>query len=116
MSAIVVRAATANELDAAATIIMVAAYAEYLPLDPTGPCARLPRGDPRRAEPAATLVVAADAARIVGAVTYYPDANQEGHRWPPSWAAICLLADGHSDGHISAGLTEIRVDGCVVTL
>jgi len=93
MSAIVVRTATAPDLDAAAAV-MVAAYAEYLPPDPTGPwlAYREEIRDVRRRLGAATLVVAADAGRIVGAVTYYPDATQEGHGWPPSWAAIRLLA------------------------
>lgn len=93
MSAIVVRTATAHDLDAAAAV-MVAAYAEYLPPDPTGPwlAYREEIRDVRSRLGAATLVVAADAARIVGAVTYYPDATQEGHGWPPSWAAIRLLA------------------------
>ena len=41
----------------------------------------------------ATLIVAEEGARILGAVTYYPDGSCEGHAgWPRQWAAIRLLA------------------------
>jgi ribosomal protein S18 acetylase RimI-like enzyme len=90
---LVIRDARDDELDAAAEV-MVAAYEEYIPPDATGEVAAY-REDirdvhSRRAH--ATLIVAAEGERIVGAVTYYPDGSREGHAgWPREWAVIRLL-------------------------
>ncbi|MGH7390406.1 MAG: GNAT family N-acetyltransferase [Candidatus Rokuibacteriota bacterium] len=91
---IVVRDAKDDDLDAAGEV-MVAAYAEYLPPDPTGPwlAYREEIRDVRSRLAMATLVVAEDRGRILGAITYFPDAGKEEHAaWPPAWAAIRLLA------------------------
>jgi GNAT superfamily N-acetyltransferase len=89
-----IRNARDDELDAVAEV-MVAAYEEYIPPDATGEMLayREDIGDVRSRRAHATLIVAAERARILGAVTYYPDASREGHAgWPRQWAAIRLLA------------------------
>lgn len=56
-----------------------------------------------------TLIVAEDAGRLLGAVTYYPDARLEPHApWPPNWANFRLLAVGPAARGRGAGrvLTE----------
>ena len=74
---------------------MVAAYAEFSPPDPP------PRWleyleeirDVRRRLGDSVLIVAEDDARIVGAVTYYPDGSKEPNgAWPSGYAVLRLLA------------------------
>jgi ribosomal protein S18 acetylase RimI-like enzyme len=90
---LVIRDARDDELDAVADV-MVAAYEEYIPPDAAGEV-RAYRDDIRdvRSRLAhARLIVAAERARILGAVTYYPDGSREGHAgWPREWAVIRLL-------------------------
>jgi ribosomal protein S18 acetylase RimI-like enzyme len=84
----------AGELDATGAL-MVAAYAEYQSPVPSS----LWRAyedeirDVRSRLADSTLIVAEDAGRLVGAVTYYGDAARESHaKWPPSSAVFRLLA------------------------
>lgn len=94
MTAVVLRAPRADELDEVGAM-MVAAYAEYTPPDPPPAWhAYLSEiRDVRRRLDEAVLIVADDAGRLVGAVTYYPDATREPHaRWPSTWAVFRLLA------------------------
>jgi ribosomal protein S18 acetylase RimI-like enzyme len=89
-----VRDARADELDAIGAM-MVAAYAEYMPSDPPPEWRAYEHEirDVRRRLDASTLIVAEDAGRLVGAVTYYAEGSKEPHGgWPPSWAVIRLLA------------------------
>jgi ribosomal protein S18 acetylase RimI-like enzyme len=91
--AIVVRNAREEELDTVADV-MVAAYAEYLPPDPTGPwlAYREEIRDVRSRLATATLIVADEHGTIAGAVTYYADASRETNTpWPSGWAAFRLL-------------------------
>jgi GNAT superfamily N-acetyltransferase len=113
MSTIIVRDASAAELDAAAAV-MVSAYAEYLPPDPTGPwlAYRNEIADVRSRLPYTTLVVAVEHGRILGAVTYYPDASRDTNaRWPREWAAIRLLGV-HPDAR-GRGLGRRLTEACV---
>lgn len=90
---IVIRDARDDELAAAAEA-MVAAYQEYIPPNPTGEflAYREEIRDVRSRVGLATLIVAEEAGRILGTVTYYPDARREENApWPPGWAVIRLL-------------------------
>jgi GNAT superfamily N-acetyltransferase len=88
------RDAQPHELDAIGAM-MVAAYAEFMPPTPV-PQWRAYEDeirDVRRRLPDAALIVAEDAGRPLGAVTYYPDATKETNvPWPASWAVFRLLA------------------------
>ena len=89
-----IREARGDELDAVAEV-MVAAYEQYIPPDATGELHgyREEIRDVRSRGAHATLIVAEERARILGAVTYYPDGSREGHTgWPRQWAVIRLLA------------------------
>src|SRR5262249_14644278 len=93
VTAFAIRNARDDELDAAARG-MVAAYEEYIPPDATGPLLayREDIRDVRSRTAQATLIVAEERERILGAVTYYPDASREGHAgWPRQWAVFRLL-------------------------
>lgn len=93
MNTVVVRDASTAELDAAAEA-MLAAYAEYLPADPTGPwqAYRNEIADVRGRQAVATLIVAVEDGAILGAVTYYSDGSRETNApWPRDWAAFRLL-------------------------
>jgi ribosomal protein S18 acetylase RimI-like enzyme len=88
------RDAHPHELDAIGAM-MVAAYAEFMPPTPVPEWRAYEDEirDVRRRLPDATLIVAEDVGRLLGAVTYYPDATKETNtRWPPSWAVFRLLA------------------------
>ena len=94
MAPITLRNAQARELDAVGDM-MVAAYAEFAPPDPP-PMWRAYEAEIRDVQSRldhAALIVAADAGRVIGAVTYYEDATKEGHvAWPAAWANFRLLA------------------------
>ncbi|MGH9269425.1 MAG: GNAT family N-acetyltransferase, partial [Acidimicrobiales bacterium] len=94
----IVRDVRPEELDTAAAV-MVAAYEEYAPFMPAESWGRY-RGDIADVQgrlEATELIVAELGGRIVGAVTFYPDAARYGTRveaapWPKGWSAIRLLA------------------------
>ena len=94
--------------------MMVAAYAEFRPALP--PLAWQAYEDEirdvRRRLAGSTLVVAEDAGRLLGAVTYYPDATKETNvRWPAAWAVFRLLAV-HPDAR-GRGVGRLLTDECV---
>jgi len=89
-----IRDARADELDTVASV-MVAAYDEYIPPDATGDVLayREEIRDVRSRQAHATLIVAAERDRILGAVTYFADGGGDTHAgWPHGWAVIRLLA------------------------
>src|SRR5207247_9594342 len=92
MTGIVLRDAGDDELDAIAEV-MVAAYNEYIPPNPTGEWLvyREEVRDVRRRLGYTQLIVAEERGRILGAVTYYADAGTDEHAgWPRGGAAIRL--------------------------
>lgn len=93
VTAFAIRNARDDELDAVAEV-MVAAYEEYIPRDAPRELLdyREEIRDVRSRRAHATLVVAEERARIIGAVTYYPDGSRQAHvGWPRRWAVIRLL-------------------------
>jgi ribosomal protein S18 acetylase RimI-like enzyme len=73
---------------------MAAAYAEYRPPSPS-PMWTMYEADVRNVRGRladSTLIVAERHGRILGAVTYYPDASKDDHGWPASYAYVRLLA------------------------
>ena len=101
--ALSIREARSEELDTIA-LMMQDAYSEYA--TPMGPerWERYARDitDVRTRLAISELIVAEEAGRLLGAVTYYPHTDQTSQlRWPPGWAAIRLLAvapDGRGRG------------------
>ena len=100
-----IREARAEELDAAAAV-MVSAYEQYREALTPGLWEGYKRdiADVRGRLPESQLVVAVEGSMIVGAVTYYPPRSpgsgeerrlpeeQTGEGWPPAWAGVRLLA------------------------
>jgi ribosomal protein S18 acetylase RimI-like enzyme len=110
---VLLREARPDELDATGAM-MVAAYAQYIPRDSPPEW----RGyedeirDVRRRLAGATLIVAADAGSLAGAVTYYPDASKETNvAWPPAWAVFRLLAV-HPDAR-GRGIGRLLTEECI---
>lgn len=94
--------------------MMVAAYAEFIPpgRPPQWRAYEDEIRDVRRRLPAATLIVAEDGGRIVGAVTYYRDATKETNApWPASWAVFRLLAV-HPDAR-GRGIGRLLTEECI---
>jgi ribosomal protein S18 acetylase RimI-like enzyme len=109
----VLRDARAEELDEVGAL-MVAAYQEYLPpgLPPGWRAYRDEIRDVRRRLAESTLIVAEDASRLVGAVTYYPEGAKETHTaWPPDWAVFRLLAV-HPDAR-GRGIGRLLTEECI---
>lgn len=113
LTRVAIRDARDDELDTAAEV-MVAAYQEYIPPSPTGEflAYREEIRDVRSRAGVATLIVAEEAGRILGAVTYYPDASRDGNAsWPPGWAAIRLL--GVTPGARGQGIGRSLTQECI---
>jgi ribosomal protein S18 acetylase RimI-like enzyme len=103
----------AGELDAAGAL-MVAAYAEYRPPDPPPMWDAYEQEirDVRSRLADSTLIVAEDAGRLVGAVTYYGDGTKEPHgRWPHGCAVFRLLAV-HPEAR-GRGIGRLLTNECV---
>jgi len=114
----VIRDALPEELDQTADVIS-AAYAQYGPPDGTvGALAdafeeyRREQRDVRSRLADSQLIVAEDAGRVLGTVTFYPPgSDKKAEGWPPDWAAIRLLAV-HPDAR-GSGLGRLLTEECL---
>src|SRR5262249_40304196 len=101
------------ELDAVGAM-MVQAYAEFSPPIPPPMWKEYADEirDVRSRLAVASLIVAEDAGRLLGAVTYYPDATKESNApWPAPWAAFRLLAV-HPEGR-GRGIGRLLTEECL---
>ena len=108
-----VRDARTVELDHVA-LLMRDAYQEYQASFPAGLWDGYVRDvmDVRSRLNFSELIVAELGGRVVGAVTFYPDASQsEQEGWPPGWAGVRLLAV-HPDAR-GLGIGRALMDECL---
>ena len=108
-----IRPARPDELDEAARV-MLAAYQQYEASFPSGRWDGYAADimDVRGRLPHAELIVAEEAGRIVGAVTFYPDGSRSAvEGWPPGWAGVRLLAV-HPDAR-GRGVGEALMRECM---
>lgn len=108
-----IREALQAELDTAATVIS-AAYAEYQPRIPAevwDPYA-LEIADVRSRLAESVLIVAIQAGRVVGSVTFYPNAGRsEIEGWPSGWSGIRLVAV-HPEAR-GLGIGRLLTEECI---
>ena len=101
-----IRDARAGELDTVASV-MVGAYEEYIPPDATGDLLAYREGirDVRSRQANVTLIIATEGDRVLGAVTYFPEAAGDSHTaWPRGWASfVCSPSIRKPGGGASAG-------------
>jgi ribosomal protein S18 acetylase RimI-like enzyme/anti-sigma regulatory factor (Ser/Thr protein kinase) len=109
-----VRAAHGGEADAVGSVL-TAAYAEHVAAFPadmaTSYLAEVLDVAGRLQDPAYEVLVATDADRVVGTVTFLGDAGADGHPWPPGGSVVRLLAvDPSVRGR---GIGRMLLDACV---
>lgn len=87
------RDAASNELDDVA-LLLVSCFREYLSTFPqeVGDAYLREVADVRARASSSQLLVAEADGRLVGAVTFLPDARHDGHPWPPEGSVLRLLA------------------------